>query len=290
MVLRLSNRLACSTNCYHGFDLDTALKGISKTGFSYVELASVKDYTEHVMPEQMTDQDLTRLKSRLSALSLTPISLSGHSNLTDQAGVESLKRRIEMAENLNMGVVNSGPGNLEAESQIPTLVSNLKHLAKYAQRKGVVVAVETHGLVMGSGEAAAAVVRKVGSPWIKVNYDTGNVIFYGGVRPEVDLKKTVKYLAHVHLKDKRGGRGVWDFPALGSGEVDFDNLLHTLSEEGYSGPVSVEVEVIGKGKTPPWLVPEDATTGGLKEDVYRNDKEAIDRALRQSYRFIRKYF
>lgn len=290
MMLKLSNKLVCSTNCYHGFDLDTALVGISKVGFSYVELTSVRDYTEHVMPEHMTDRDLENLIAKLNAHHLTPISLSGHSDLTVEEGVESIKKRIDFAKNLNIEIVNSSPGTVEEEAHIPKLISNLKNISKYAEQRGVVLALETHGLVMGSGEGASKIVRMVDSPWIKINYDTGNAIFYAGVRPEEDIKKALEYLAHIHLKDKKGGKGVWDFPAIGSGEIDFENIFQTLIDGGFEGPISLEVEVVGKGEIPTWLVPENATVGGIIEDESRKDTAIIDQALKQSYEYVKQFF
>ena len=57
--------VGCSTNCYHGFDLDRALRGIAESGFKHVELTAVKDYTEHVAPERMTGRDTRDLMQKL---------------------------------------------------------------------------------------------------------------------------------------------------------------------------------------------------------------------------------
>jgi sugar phosphate isomerase/epimerase len=46
----------------------------------------------------------------------------------------------------------------------------------------------------------------------------------------------------VHLKDKRGGKGVLDFPPLGEGELDIPAMLGDLKDAGFSGPVSMEIE------------------------------------------------
>jgi sugar phosphate isomerase/epimerase len=49
----------------------------------------------------------------------------------------------------------------------------------------------------------------------------------------------------VHLKDKRGGKGVFDFPPLGDGDLDVESLLRDLAGAGFSGPVSLEIEYVG---------------------------------------------
>jgi sugar phosphate isomerase/epimerase len=55
----------------------------------------------------------------------------------------------------------------------------------------------------------------------------------------------VPHLKHIHLKDKRGGARVWDFPAVGEGHVNFWGLFKILEQEGYTAPFSVEIEFSG---------------------------------------------
>ena len=78
--------------------------------------------------------------------------------------------------------------------------------------------------------------EKIGHPRIKVAYDTANCEFYGDTKAVDDLHTMVPYLANVHLKDKRGGKGVWDFPEPGAGHVDFAGILAILRDGGYDGP------------------------------------------------------
>ena len=52
----------------------------------------------------------------------------------------------------------------------------------------------------------------------------------------------------MHLKDHRGGKGDWDFPAPGDGTIDFGAVLGILEAGGYRGPLSVEIEFQGD----PW--------------------------------------
>ena len=83
---------------------------------------------------------------------------------------------------------------------------------------------------------------------MKVNYDTANVEFYGGVKAVDDLQAIAPHLAHVHLKETTGGKGVWNFPAIGAGSVDFAGVSRSSSDAGYTGPYSVELEFQGE----PW--------------------------------------
>ena len=83
---------------------------------------------------------------------------------------------------------------------------------------------------------------------VLINYDTGNVEFYGGVKAVDDLPVALPKLVHCHLKDKHGEGRVWDFPAIGEGHVDFKRVLDIMAKGGFTGPMSVEIEFKGD----PW--------------------------------------
>jgi sugar phosphate isomerase/epimerase len=72
----------------------------------------------------------------------------------------------------------------------------------------------------------------------------------------------------VHVKDQIGGAGVWHFPAVGAGEVDFAPIFAALDKVGFAGPCSVEIEFQGE----PWPPLADVT-----------------RALADSYAFVRRF-
>ena len=75
------------------------------------------------------------------------------------------------------------------------------------------VALEIHGDIMASGDVTIPLLEKIGRDSVKVNYDTANVEFYSGDKAVDDLPKIAPYLAHVHLKDTTGGKGIWNFRA-----------------------------------------------------------------------------
>ena len=101
---------------------------------------------------------------------------------------------------------------------------------------------------MANGAISAALIRLIDKPNIGINYDPGNVIFYGDTDPTVDIKAAAPYVKHMHAKDQIGGAGKWNFPPAGSGEVDFAKIFAALDEVGFEGPVSVEIEFTGE----PW--------------------------------------
>lgn len=252
----MDNALAGHANTYHTYSLDEALDGIAAAGFRYVELAAVPGWTEHVAFD-----DGRALRRRLEEAHLEPVLLSAHSDLTTREGVEHGLAAIRWAAGFGIPVVNTAiGGHAGQEEDEQAFLANVGELAGAAASAGVVVALETHGDIMASGALSRDLIERIGHESIKVNYDTANVEFYGGVRAVDDLPSVVPYVASVHLKDTVGGKGVWDFPALGRGSVDFTEIARILSDAGYTGPLSVELEFQGE----PWP-PLEEVNGAMRE-------------------------
>jgi sugar phosphate isomerase/epimerase len=68
------------------------------------------------------------------------------------------------------------------------------------------------------------------------------VVFYGGKKPEEEIKTCVDYVKYVHLKDKIGYDNTWNFPAVGQGELKLLEFMEYLDKYGYKGPYSIEIE------------------------------------------------
>lgn len=238
--------IAGHTNSYHTHTLNEALEGIAAAGFKYVELSAVEGWTEHV-PLDASAGDVADLKARLARLGLTPLSLSGHSDLTTAHGLEVGRKAIELCNRLGIPLMNTAIGGHYSEDENKdAFMNNVHELADYAALHHITVGLEVHGDIMASGALSVLLMQEIGRANVGINYDTANCIFYGGVQAVDDLRVTAPYLVHVHLKDKIGGKKEWNFPAIGEGEVDFAAIFALLEEIGYSGPLSVEIEFQGE--------------------------------------------
>jgi L-ribulose-5-phosphate 3-epimerase len=240
------NPIAGHTNTYHTYGFEEALAGIAEAGYTYVELSAVPGWTEHVDLDADRPDDVRR---RLDSNGLEAVSLSAHSDLTTREGLEHGVKGVRWAAEYGIPIVNTAVGGHQsADENEAAFLGNIGELADAADAAGVVVALEIHGDIMASSDVTIPLIEKIGRDSIKVNYDTANVEFYSGQKAVDDLPKITGHLAHVHLKDTSGGKGNWDFQALGTGTVDFGRVLEILREAGYSGPLSVELEFSGE----PW--------------------------------------
>lgn len=269
----MADRLAASTNSYHSYSLEEALAGIAAAGFTSVELTSVPGWTEHVLRDS-TDADLEAVQALLDRYGLTAVSFSGHSDLVSDEGVAQFRKAINIAKKLGITKITTSTGGHDAssagslEEQRVAFLERFGPLADEAAAAGIELCLETHGGLLATGEISKALIADIGRPNVGINYDPGNVIFYGGVRPEDDLPGSVDKVSHMHVKDQIGGPGVWNFPQTGTGDVDFAALFKTLDEAGFDGPCSIEVEFQGE----PWPPLEE-----------------VNRVMAESYKHVRQF-
>ena len=274
--------LACGTLSYRQESLGRALEGIAGAGFQWVELGCVCGYCEHVTPETMSAADSDLLADQVSRRGLRIASIAGHVDLkypligkgaeTARKGFDLLRKRIDLASHLKVGIVNTGVGVTQETSELDHFYRDFDALLHYAQKQGVKIGLESHAGLTETAGASLALCKRMGRSSLGVNYDAANVHYYTGLDPVADLAACAdeigEWLVHVHIKDHRGGKGVWDFPPLGEGGVDFAGLTSILRQVGYDGPCSLEIEFRGVQSQDP-------------------SPEVIDRGVRESCRFMK---
>ena len=111
----MADRLAASTNSYHGYSLEEALSGIAAAGFKSVELASVPGWTEHLLRDA-DDAEVGRVKDLLAQHGLEPVSLSGHSDLVTDDGVAQFRKALRLCRAFGVGMVTTSTGGHDASS------------------------------------------------------------------------------------------------------------------------------------------------------------------------------
>ena len=263
----MNNILAGHTNSYHTYGLDESLAGIAGAGFKYVELSAVRGWTEHV-PLEATAAQLDQITAKMNKLGLKASSLSGHSDLTTVAGVVDGKKAVDLTQKLGLTIMNTAIGGHYSEDEDKSaFMDHIQELADYAAGRNVILALEVHGDIMASGQISIPLIQEINRDNVRINYDTANCVFYGGVEAIDDLRGLVPYLAHIHLKDKIGGQREWNFPGIGEGRLDFEAILKLLDAEGYRAPFSVEIEFQGE----PWPPVEE-----------------VDRSMQVSYEHLKK--
>jgi hexulose-6-phosphate isomerase len=117
-----------------------------------------------------------------------------------------------------------------------------ERLLPLARELRVVIAVEeVWNKFLLSPLEFARYVDELDSPWLKAYFDVGNVVFYG--YPQDWIRTLGPRIVKIHLKDfqldRPNGRFFWK--NLGDGDIDWLEVRRALTDIGYAGHVTTEV-------------------------------------------------
>ncbi|MFC1714482.1 sugar phosphate isomerase/epimerase family protein [Candidatus Poribacteria bacterium] len=187
-------------------------------------------------------EDVDKLKAELSKHDLTALSISGGIDLVNEDGVEKFDTLLNGAINMGSKIIFV---SAKASDDIPREVTyeRLRKIGDKAAAHGVTVCIETHPILCHNGDEALKTMEGVNHTNIRLNFDTANIYYYNeNIDTVVELKKVLKYVGAVHLKDTDGTPKSFVFPPLGEGVVDFPEVFRILNEIGFHGPFTFELE------------------------------------------------
>ncbi len=241
--------IAVNSNCYHGFSIDEAIDGIAAAGFRYIELTATKGWTEHVFPTHQFSE-LIRIKNRLIEENITPIAMSGHTNLMDKDRIQDFILNIELAAFYKCNYIVSSIGEAHLDDKAfatnQEVAEHIKKLVPILEDHKLKLVLESHG-DHGTGAILKEIVNLIDSESVAIAYDTANVRYHGNVEIEKDLPQSIDKVQYIHLKDKKGPGKVWNFPALGKGDINLPLVFEMLRHNNNNSPMSIEIEFTEKG-------------------------------------------
>ena len=245
---------------------EEGVKIAAKLGYKYVEpmvhtgweLLSEVNYFHSFSMEE----DPLLMKEICDKYGVTAGSISGHSPLMKpEAAVPRLTRAITLASFIGAKYVNTDemvkPDWMSEEEAFQVMRYTLKKAELVARRHKIYVCIEPHGIYTRSSDGLLKIVNLVPSPWIKVNWDTGNAYLAGVEDMYEGLEKVKDHVYHVHAKDisieqSENERGkVTGTPvgcACGQGVVDWERVLDILDPLDREIILSVECGTIEQAK------------------------------------------
>jgi sugar phosphate isomerase/epimerase len=175
-----------------------------------VELSAVSVYTDFIQPDKQK-----RVKE-----------------------IERIQGWIDHAAKLGAPVLIVFPGSakldVKLDRSIELVAGALRALAGYAADRGVVIAIENHGMFVANADAVLAVAEQVNHPWVGINLDTGNF----RAKPYENIARLAAKAVNCHIKLELG-KGKTREPA------DLAKTIATLREANYRGRVVLQYELAG---------------------------------------------
>jgi len=221
---------------------EEGVKIASLMGYKYIEpmvhtgyeLLSEVNYFHSFSMEE----DPLLMKEICDKYGMKVSSLSAHSPLMKpEAAIARLTRATVLASFVGCSFLNSDemvkPDWMDHELAHTTMKYTLSKMAMIMARHKKYLCIEPHGIYTKTADGLMRIVKLVDSPWIKVNWDTGNSYLAGIEDPYEGLTKVRDYVYHIHAKDisfehstKERGK-VTGTPvgcACGEGAVDWERV------------------------------------------------------------------
>ena len=257
-------RIAVNMEFVRSADLDFR-KGVevaAKLGYTHIEpmvhtgwgLLSEVGYFHSFSMEE----DPKLMREICDAHGVRVASLSAHSPLMKpEAAVDRLTRAIVLAHFVETDIVNSDemlqPAWMDDDFAHDTMRYTLTRIEQVAARHQAFVCIEPHGVFTKTAAGLLRIVELVPSPWIAVNWDTGNSYLAAAEDPYEALLTVRDHVRHVHAKDidfehaDRERGKVTGTPvgcACGDGVVEWDRVIEILDPLDRDITLSVECGTI----------------------------------------------
>lgn len=239
--------------------LKESFKMAKDAGFDGVELAL---FEEGELSLNTTEEELLAIKKSAEECGIELYSVASELlwyywlNDTDETlrekGKAIVRKQIDCAKALGCDSILVVPGVVGADWAIPGKTMDyeltyersldaLKELSKYAEEKGVCIAVENVGnKFLLSPMEMRDFVDAVGSDYVQAYFDVGNCLMEG--YPEHWIHTLGKRIKQVHFKDYRViAGGDHGFVDLLAGDVDYPAVMQAFKDIGYDGWVTAEM-------------------------------------------------
>lgn len=242
----LFTNVSLGTNLFKDYPLERALELIKEYGFEYAELSSIINFCEHINPKDICPAYCDEIKLLLERTGLKCHAVSGHLDPTIEEQCQDLIKKIEFAGRIGAKIVNTNSGPL---SRLDVFHKNMPRLIQAAEKWNVIIGLESHGDIVNTARDSVSIFQRYNHPLVRLNYDTGNTLFYnpGKVKIEEDIKYGFEYLVHLHLKDIRITDSYVAYVPIGQGDVNFPAVFETLKTFGSPIPCGYEIPVHVKG-------------------------------------------
>ena len=222
-------------------------------------------------------------------------------------GVPYVTKAIAWAAQAGCPCVDTTDGLLRPEGftdkeALAAMKRSYQQIIRVAEAHEIIVNIEPHGYFTTNPDTMEEMLDFADGPFLRMNMDTGNT-FIAGRDPVAFLKRFIKRVSHVHLKDvskelaeaiRGGATGIaMSHVALGDG-VNADNIrvcLKLLRDRGYDGALSIECE----GQSGPLIEKSLAWTRktlselGIADDEVRAVKPNRERRAKTPGRSIRPH-
>jgi sugar phosphate isomerase/epimerase len=232
-------KLGANSVLFGGYDLESAFKYIALSGYDGIELSAIDGMSEHLVLDRWREL-APEIKQLAQAYNLELLAMEQPSR--DPAKME---QAMQAAVEIGVPLINCGPGGKTGEQgSLEQSIDELGKLVQMAERYGVTLCVKAHvGQSVYNTPTTLKVMEAITSPSFGIDMDPSH-IYRANENPVEAIAAVISRVKHVHIRDCKGrqqGPGKPEMQANGRGDIDLVGYVRVLHENGYTGPLDLEI-------------------------------------------------
>ena len=232
-------KLGANSVLFGDHSMETAFKYLAMTGYDGIELSAIDGMSQHLVLDRW--QELAPEIKRLAAeYGLALLAMEQPSQ-----DPEKMEKAFGAAVEIGIPIVNCGPGGKSGdEASLQASIDSLGKLADRAQHYGVTLCTKAHvGAAIWNTPTTLKLMNAISSPAFGIDMDPSH-IYRAGENPVEAIGAVISRVKHVHIRDCKGRQqnpGKPENQANGRGDIDLLGYVRVLHENGYTGPLDLEV-------------------------------------------------
>lgn len=232
-------KLGANSVLFGGYDMETAFKYIAMAGYDGIEISAIDSMSEHLVLARW--QEIAPEIKRLAGVyNLELLAMEQPSR--DAALME---KAMQAAVEAGIPIINCGPGGKTGDdSTFQQSLDEIGVLVRMAEKYGITLCVKAHvGNYVYNTPTTLKLMNAIDSPNFGIDMDPSH-IYRANENPVEAIAAVISKVKHVHIRDCKGrqqGPGSPENQANGRGDIDLVGYLRVLHENGYNGPVDLEI-------------------------------------------------
>lgn len=232
-------KLGANSVLFGGYDMETAFKQIALAGYDGIEISAIDGMSQHLVLDRWQEIAPT-VKQLAQTYNLQLLAMEQPSR-----DLAKMEKAMQAAVEIGIPIVNCGPGGkTDDPSTLQQTLDELGTLATMAEKYGITLCVKAHvGAAVYNTPTTLKVMEAITSPNFGIDMDPSH-IYRANENPVEAIAAVISRVKHVHIRDCKGrqqGPGKPEMQANGRGDIDLVGYIRVLHENGYTGPLNLEI-------------------------------------------------
>jgi sugar phosphate isomerase/epimerase len=232
-------KLGLNSVLFGGYDMETAFRYTKMAGYDGIEVSAIGGMSEHLVIDRWREC-APQVKALAAKYELELLAMEQPSR-----DPETMEAAMQAAVESGIPIINCGPGGKsDDEATFQETIEGLGQLSERAAHYGLTLCVKAHvGACIYNTPTTLRALEAITSPAFGLDMDPSH-IHRAGENPVEALAQVVSRIRHVHIRDCKGTGprpGAPEDQANGRGDIDLVGYIRVLHENGYAGPVDLEV-------------------------------------------------